>query len=114
MNNYAVIMAGGVGTRFWPKGSTKLPKQFLKIADDSDTLIQQAYKRLDGLFIDSKIFVVTNINYKNEVRKQLPRIPEDNIICEPIGRNTAPCIGLACLFINQCTGTCRGSSDQRQ
>ncbi|MBP9191540.1 MAG: mannose-1-phosphate guanylyltransferase [Ignavibacteria bacterium] len=101
MNNYAVIMAGGVGTRFWPKGSTKLPKQFLKIADDSDTLIQQAYKRLEGLFNDSKIFVVTNVNYKNEVRKQLPRIPEDNIICEPIGRNTAPCIGLACLFINQ-------------
>ncbi|HMQ68372.1 MAG TPA: mannose-1-phosphate guanylyltransferase [Ignavibacteria bacterium] len=101
MNNYAVIMAGGVGTRFWPKGSAKLPKQFLKIADDSDTLIQQAYKRLDGLFKDSNIFVVTNINYKNEVRKQIPRIPEDNIICEPIGRNTAPCIGLACLFINQ-------------
>lgn len=101
MSNYAVIMAGGIGTRFWPKGTAKIPKQFLKIANESETLIQQAYKRLEGLFYDSKIFVVTNIQYKNEVKKQLPKIPEDNIICEPIGRNTAPCIGLSCLFINQ-------------
>jgi len=101
MNNYAVIMAGGVGTRFWPKGTTKLPKQFIKIADENDTLLQQAYRRLEGVFHDSKIFIVTNVLYKNEVKKQLPKIPEDNIICEPIGRNTAPCIGLACLFINQ-------------
>ena len=99
MNNYAVIMAGGVGTRFWPKGTTKVPKQFLKIANDSETLLQQAYKRLEGIFRDERIFVVTNVIYKGEVKKQLPRIPEENIICEPIGRNTAPCIGLACLFI---------------
>lgn len=101
MKNYAVIMAGGVGTRFWPKGTTRLPKQFIKIADDHHTLLQQAYRRLEGVFSDARIFVVTNIIYKNEVRKQLPKIPEENIICEPIGRNTAPCIGLACLFINQ-------------
>jgi mannose-1-phosphate guanylyltransferase len=101
MNNYAVIMAGGVGARFWPKGTTKIPKQFLRIANDSETLIQQAYKRLEGLFHDSKIFIVTNTLYKNEVRKQLPRIPDENIICEPMGRNTAPCIGLACLYVNR-------------
>ncbi|MEP7145663.1 MAG: mannose-1-phosphate guanylyltransferase [bacterium] len=101
MSNYAVIMAGGVGTRFWPKGTAKIPKQFLKIANENETLIQQAYKRLEGLFYDSRIFVVTNILYKNEVKKQLPKIPDENIICEPAGRNTAPCIGLACLFINQ-------------
>lgn len=101
MNNYAVIMAGGVGTRFWPKGTTKIPKQFLKIASDNDTLLQMTYKRLEGLFYDSKIFVVTNTLYKNEVKKQLPKIPDENIICEPMGRNTGPCIGLACLFINQ-------------
>lgn len=101
MNNYAVIMAGGVGTRFWPKGTTKIPKQFLKIASDNDTLLQMTYKRLEGLFYDSKIFIVTNALYKNEVKKQLPKIPDENIICEPMGRNTAPCIGLACLFINQ-------------
>ncbi|MBL8006498.1 MAG: mannose-1-phosphate guanylyltransferase [Ignavibacteria bacterium] len=101
MKNYAVIMAGGVGTRFWPKGTIKLPKQFIKIADEHRTLLQQAYRRLEGVFSDTKIFVVTNVIYKNEVRKQLPNIPDENIICEPIGRNTAPCIGLACLFINQ-------------
>ncbi len=101
MNNFAVIMAGGVGTRFWPKGTLRLPKQFIRIADENHTLLQQAYKRLEGVFNDSKIFVVTNVIYKNEVKKQLPKIPEDNIICEPIGRNTAPCIGLSCLFINQ-------------
>ncbi|HMS33263.1 MAG TPA: mannose-1-phosphate guanylyltransferase [Ignavibacteria bacterium] len=101
MNNYAVIMAGGVGTRFWPKGTTKIPKQFLKIASENDTLLQMTYKRLEGLFYDSKIFIVTNALYKNEVKKQLPKIPDENIICEPMGRNTGPCIGLACLFINQ-------------
>ncbi|MEO8665371.1 MAG: mannose-1-phosphate guanylyltransferase [Ignavibacteria bacterium] len=101
MSNFAVIMAGGVGTRFWPKGTSKIPKQFLKIANENETMIQQAYKRLEGLFYDAKIFVVTNILYKNEVKKQLPKIPDENIICEPMGRNTAPCIGLSCLFINQ-------------
>lgn len=101
MNNYAVIMAGGVGTRFWPKGTTKFPKQFLKIANDDNTLLQLAYKRIEDLFHSEKIFIVTNVIYKNEVKKQLPKIPDENIICEPIGRNTAPCIGLACLFINQ-------------
>ncbi len=101
MSNYAVIMAGGVGARFWPKGTTKIPKQFLKIADSHESLIQQAYKRLEGLFYDSKIFVVTNVLYKNEIKKQLPKIPDENIICEPMGRNTAPCIGLSCLFISQ-------------
>ena len=94
-------MAGGIGTRFWPKGTLKFPKQFLKIANENDTLLQMAYKRLEGVFHDSKIFIVTNTIYKNEVRRQLPKIPDENIIGEPIGRNTAPCIGLACLFINQ-------------
>lgn len=101
MNNYAVIMAGGVGARFWPKGTTKFPKQFLKIANDNDTLLQQAYRRLEGIFHNNNIFIVTNLIYKYEVKKQLPNIPEENIICEPVGRNTAPCIGLSCLFINQ-------------
>ncbi len=101
MNNYAIIMAGGVGTRFWPKGRAKLPKQFLKIGSDSDTMIQKTVKRLDGMIPNTKIFIVTNINYKSLVKKQLPHIPEENIICEPFGRNTAPCIALACLYIKQ-------------
>lgn len=101
MNNYAVIMAGGVGTRFWPKGTTKLPKQFLKIVHDQNSMIQETYNRLEGLIHSTKVFVVTNIMYKNDIKKQLPQIPEENIICEPFGRNTAPCIGLACLFLKQ-------------
>jgi mannose-1-phosphate guanylyltransferase len=101
MNNYAVIMAGGVGTRFWPKGTTKLPKQFLKIVNDQNSMIQETFKRLDGLVHATKVFVVTNVMYKNDIKKQLPQIPEENIICEPFGRNTAPCIGLACLFLKQ-------------
>lgn len=101
MGNYAVIMAGGVGTRFWPKGTSKHPKQFLKIGNDNETMIQQTYRRIEGLINDDKIYIVTNVNYKNEVRKQLPKIPEENIICEPFGRNTAPCIGLASIFIRQ-------------
>lgn len=101
MNNYAVIMAGGVGQRFWPKGTSKLPKQFIKIAHGTDSMIQQTFKRFEGLIETTKVFVVTNSAYKNLVRKQIPKIPEENIICEPFGRNTAPCIGLACIFLEQ-------------
>lgn len=101
MNNYAVIMAGGIGTRFWPKGTSKLPKQYLKIENDHSSMIQQTFKRLE-LFVSPKnIFVVTNTAYKAVTKKHLPKIPEENIICEPFGRNTAPCIGLTCLFIKQ-------------
>ena len=101
MNNYAVIMAGGIGQRFWPKGTSKIPKQYLKIENDNVSMIQQTFKRLEGLFKPTNIFVVTNGAYKNITKKHLPKIPEDNIICEPFGRNTAPCIGLTCLFIKQ-------------
>jgi mannose-1-phosphate guanylyltransferase len=101
MNNYAVIMAGGIGTRFWPKGTSKLPKQYLKIENDHSSMIQQTFKRLEAVVSPSNIFVVTNLAYKSITKKHLPKIPEENIICEPFGRNTAPCIGLTCLFIKQ-------------
>ena len=94
-------MAGGVGTRFWTKGTIKLPKQFLRLGNDNDTMIQKTFKRLEGIIHPTKIFVVTGVLYKEIVRKQIPKIPEENILCEPFGRNTAPCIGLACLFIKQ-------------
>ncbi len=98
-NKYAIIMAGGSGTRFWPRGTIKTPKQFLDIDNSGETLIQKTFKRLEDIFELSKIFIVTNIAYKNIVRKQLPQLPEENIILEPIGKNTAPCIGLSSLFI---------------
>ncbi|MGB9696053.1 MAG: mannose-1-phosphate guanylyltransferase [Ignavibacteria bacterium] len=100
-NNYAIIMAGGIGQRFWPKGTSKLPKQFLAIEDDRESMIRKTYNRLLGIFKPVEIFVVTNIQYKNLVKKHLPNLPEENIICEPFGRNTAPCIGLACMYIQQ-------------
>lgn len=94
-------MAGGIGQRFWPRGTSKYPKQYLNIENDNVSMIQQTFKRLEGLLKPTNIFIVTNAAYKNLTKKHLPKIPDDNIICEPFGRNTAPCIGLTCLFIKQ-------------
>lgn len=97
---YAVIMAGGVGSRFWPRSREKNPKQLLEIVGEG-TMIQNTVRRLNGFVHDKNIFVVTNRLQKNTVLKQLPTIPSENIIVEPVGRNTAPCIGLAALFIER-------------
>ncbi len=97
---YGVIMAGGVGTRFWPRSREKSPKQLLEISGRG-TMIQNSVKRLEG-FIDARdVFVVTNKLQKNLLAKQLPTIPNENILVEPVGRNTAPCIGLAALHIQK-------------
>ena len=98
MNLYAIIMAGGVGSRFWPRSKKAMPKQLLKIFDD-DTMIQATVKRLKPLIKDENIFIITNKIQADEVKKQLNNIPEKNIIIEPFGRNTAACIGLASIFI---------------
>ena len=98
MQIYAIIMAGGVGSRFWPRSKKDFPKQLLKIFDD-DTMIQATVKRLKPLINDENIFVVTNKIQADEVKRQLQNIPEKNIIIEPFGRNTAACIGLASIFI---------------
>jgi len=101
MNSYAIIMAGGVGARFWPYGTFKLPKQFLPIADSSETMLQQTIKRLKDSIPLDRIYVITNKQYVGEVKKQIPKIPTGNIIGEPVGRNTAPCIGLASIILKQ-------------
>jgi len=101
MNQYAIIMAGGVGARFWPYGTTRMPKQFLPIANSSETMIQLTVKRISSLIPYERIFIVTNAQYVNEVKKQVPRIQLENIIGEPIGRNTAPCVGLAATLLKQ-------------
>lgn len=101
MNNItAVIMAGGKGERFWPKSRTNLPKQFLNISG-SKSMIQQTVARLENIIEISRIFIVTNDLYAELIRGQIPHLPHENIIIEPVGRNTAPCIGLASLFIEQ-------------
>lgn len=91
-NNHLVIMAGGVGSRFWPISSEELPKQFLDILHCGRTLIQLTVDRFRDLVPNENIWVVTSENYRNTVKEQLPEIPEQNILCEPCRRNTAPCI----------------------
>jgi len=90
--NFAVIMAGGIGSRFWPISRTNNPKQFLDILGIGKTLIQMTYERLSHLFDNDKIYVVTNEAYKDLVIEQLPDIIESNILLEPALKNTAPCI----------------------
>ncbi len=97
---YAVIMAGGVGSRFWPRSREKNPKQLLEIVGEG-SMIQNTVKRLKGFVEEKNIFVVTNKLHKHAIIKQLPNISVENIIVEPLGRNTAPCIGLAALFIDR-------------
>ena len=94
-------MAGGVGARFWPYGSFKLPKQFLPIAHSSSSMLQLTADRIKDFIPPERMFIVTNRQYIDEVRKQLPDVPSENIIGEPIGRNTAPCIGLAAMLLKQ-------------
>ncbi len=97
----ALIMAGGKGTRFWPKSTEKLPKQFLKLIDNEKTMIQLTYDRLLKIIPKERIFVVTCEKYKELVKENLNEIPDKNIIIEPEGRNTAPCILLSALYIKQ-------------
>ncbi|MEG6569729.1 mannose-1-phosphate guanylyltransferase/mannose-6-phosphate isomerase [Thermoanaerobacterium thermosaccharolyticum] len=91
-----VIMAGGKGERFWPKSRIKMPKQFLKLYGDR-TMIQQTVDRLKKLMSIENIFVVTNIDYAGLISDQIPELPTENILIEPMGKNTAACIGLAAL-----------------
>lgn len=97
----AMIMAGGRGERFWPKSRKNLPKQFLSLTDDGVTMIQHTVKRIQPLVKMEDIYIVTNRDYKGLAMEQLPELPEENILCEPIGRNTAPCVGLAAVHISR-------------
>lgn len=94
-NNYAIIMAGGIGSRFWPMSRSTYPKQFLDVLGTGETLIQQTFKRLSKVCPAENILVVTNKDYKTLCQEQLPEILENNILCEPTMRNTAPCIAYA-------------------
>lgn len=100
MELFAVIMAGGVGSRFWPRSKERKPKQLIRIVGEN-TMIQDTVKRLEGLIKPENIFVITNKIQKLRVREQLPQLPEQNIIDEPFGKNTAACIGLASVLIKK-------------
>jgi mannose-1-phosphate guanylyltransferase len=81
-HHYAIIMAGGVGTRFWPMSTTQHPKQFLDILGTGQTLLQQTYHRLLQVISNENIYVVTSLAYKGLVTEQLPQLPLENILCE--------------------------------
>ncbi len=100
MKIFAVIMAGGVGSRFWPRSTEKTPKQLLKIFGEN-TMIQDTVDRLQGLVENEDIFVITNKIQRPEIINQLKNVPAENIIEEPFGRNTAACIGLASLIVKE-------------
>lgn len=100
MKRTALIMAGGRGERFWPKSRKQLPKQFLSLTDDGKTMIQLTVERILPLVEVEDIYIATNRDYLPLVREQLPNVPEANVICEPVGRNTAPCIALAAALIS--------------
>ena len=94
-----VIMAGGKGERFWPKSRTNLPKQFLSLTNDGKSMIQHTVERLEGLVELENVYVVTNKLYEDLIVEHIPNLPLENIIIEPEAKNTAPCIGLAAIYI---------------
>jgi len=100
-NNYCVIMAGGVGSRFWPMSRTAHPKQFMDILGTGETLLQQTYNRFLKLCPKENIFIVTNESYVGLVNEQLKGIDSKNILSEPARKNTAPCVAYACYKIAQ-------------
>jgi mannose-1-phosphate guanylyltransferase len=99
-NTYVVIMAGGVGSRFWPYSTTEKPKQFLDILGMGKSLIRMTFERFSTEVPLKNIYVLTNANYAELVQEQLPELSRDQILLEPIMKNTAPCVLYAALKIN--------------
>ena len=94
-NKYCVIMAGGIGTRFWPKSRQSMPKQFLDILGTGKSFIRHTYERFAKMVPAENFLVVTNDKYKSLVLEHIPEIGEKQVLCEPVGRNTAPCVAYA-------------------
>lgn len=104
MNRYIIIMAGGVGSRFWPASTVDKPKQFLDILGIGKSLIRMTFERCLPLVSAEKIIILTNQKYKALVQAHLPEIPESNILLEPSMNNTAPCIAYAALRLQKRVG----------
>jgi mannose-1-phosphate guanylyltransferase len=94
----ALIMAGGIGTRFWPQSTPDNPKQFLSLLNEK-SMLQMTYERINKLIPSDRIFIITNYNYIDKIKKQIPDIKDLNIITEPCSKNTAPCILLSTIYI---------------
>lgn len=100
-NNYCVIMAGGIGSRFWPYSRKSKPKQFLDFFGMGRTLLQQTFDRYSKIVPEENIFVATNSQYKDLVKEQLPQLNQEQILLEPARRNTAPCVAWASAHISK-------------
>lgn len=100
-NNYCVIMAGGIGSRFWPYSRKNKPKQFLDFFGMGRTLLQQTFDRYSKIVPEENIFVATNSQYEELVKEQLPQLSEQQILLEPARRNTAPCVAWASAHIQK-------------
>src|ERR1035437_411233 len=100
-NNYVAIMAGGIGSRFWPMSRASLPKQFLDILNTGRTLIQSTYDRFAQFIPKENIYVVTSNQYEEIVARQLPELSRSNIVTEPSRKNTAPCVAYIAYKINK-------------
>lgn len=98
-NTFCVIMAGGIGSRFWPLSKTSSPKQFLDILGTGKSLLRQTYERFSPLCPDENVIVVTSSDYKDLVLEQLPELKPEQVLTEPFRRNTAPCIAFANKWI---------------
>ena len=99
INKHLVIMAGGVGSRFWPMSTAEHPKQFIDVLGIGRTLLQLTVDRFNTIISPENIWVVTNQKYADIVSEQLPDMPRSHILCEPCRRNTAPCIAYVCWRI---------------
>ena len=98
---YCVIMAGGVGARFWPNSRTSMPKQFLDICGTGKSFIRMTFERFNAIVPAEHFLVVTNARYKQMVLEHIPEISAEQVLCEPVGRNTAPCIAYAAYYLQQ-------------
>ena len=100
-NRYCVIMAGGIGSRFWPMSRQSCPKQFLDILGTGRSFIRHTYERFAKIIPNENFIVVTNRRYKEQVLEHIPELKESQILAEPIGRNTAPCIAYAAYVLRK-------------
>ena len=100
-NLYCIIMAGGIGSRFWPLSRTSRPKQFIDILGTGKSLLQQTFERMEKICPAENILIVTSTIYRDLVLEQLPKVTSEQILLEPMRRNTAPCIAYATYKIQQ-------------
>ena len=94
-NNYCIIMAGGAGTRLWPVSRSGCPKQFIEVGNTCKSFLRITYERFSKFFPAENILIVTTVKYRDIVKRQIPEIEDENLLAEPYGRNTAPCIAYA-------------------